>query len=1079
MKHADPAPPSNPHELPGRIIGRYFLGAAAAASLACAVIVGLAPSALPGAVRAGLVAALLVFAALNALALRSSPARSARSHAVLIASALAALALAGLLGAAQEASMRSVPIGFSALIVCVVGAIVGRRGAIGLGVAALAQMTALAWAEASGWISGGAAAHAGAAAALAFQAVIVLCGVVGAVLIGAAFERYVQAGAERERRFRSLLGIAAEWYWEQDAQFRFTQLTAVSALGTPGSIRDPAGAVATLTIEDFGLSDDELDAHRADLESNVPFRGLLAHWRDPHGSRRTLSVSGEPRFDASGAFRGYWGVARDVTDGLHAQRAAEAVETRYHELFTRSPSPLFLHRHHVVFEANDAAARLFGFADAHAMEGFDITRLYTDPAVRDRAMARLAQLEGMAIGAALPVADFPVHSVDGRPLSVQATAVRVDTASGPANLSICYDITARQAVETALRRSEAMLSQLFATSPDCIAMIEMASGRHAMVNPAFCRVTGYSAAEVVGATGGALGLWHDPTQFGDLLARLRRGETVLDLPAVFVTKSGARVSMLLGAGRFVMDRRDYLVVNARDVTESERTRQQHAAILERASIGIAFTRDFHFVQANPHFERMFGWPAHGLVGQSGAVVWPDVRDHVEIGALATPLLDAGRPFQAERRMRRRDGTEFWCRLVAQAVDRTAPGRGGTIWIAEDVTERRRLDAALATARDDALAASRAKSAFLANTSHEIRTPLNGLLGLTRLAMQPELPEARRQSVLGQVLDSAQNLAAIMSDILDVSKIEAGKVALDAAPFALHEVLTATHRAYLTLAEGKGLALGLHIDAGVPATVLGDAVRLRQILANFITNAIKFTERGEVRVGASATPSGALRLTVADTGPGIEPAVQAQLFVAFSQGDSSTTRRFGGTGLGLSICRQLAELMGGTVGVESVPGQGSTFWAELPLPAAATPGALPCTELDDTARLLGARVLMVEDNSVNMTIAVAMLEHWGVRVSQAEDGRVAITAVHAAAAAGQPFNGVLMDVQMPVMGGHEAARELRRHYSAEVLPIIALTAAALVSEREQAAEAGMNAFLTKPIDAPVLRHTLARHVTAHR
>jgi CheY-like chemotaxis protein len=396
-----------------------------------------------------------------------------------------------------------------------------------------------------------------------------------------------------------------------------------------------------------------------------------------------------------------------------------------------------------------------------------------------------------------------------------------------------------------------------------------------------------------------------------------------------------------------------------------------------------------------------------------------------------------------------------------------------------VTERRRLDAALAAARDAAEAASRAKSAFLANTSHEIRTPLNGLLGLARLAMQADLPEARRQQYLAQIVDSAESLGGIMSDILDVSKIEAGKFALEDTPFDLRDALKAVHHAYDALAAVKGLALLLDIDEQLPATVRGDPLRVRQILSNFITNALKFTERGHVRIAATLRPDGAVRLAVSDTGPGVPDETQARLFRPFSQGDSSTTRRYGGTGLGLSICRELAQLMGGAVGMESTPGHGSTFWADLPLPSSAPVQRSASTEASEIADLADARVLMAEDNPVNMMIAVAMLEHWGVHVEQAHDGRAAIDAVHAAAGQGRPFDVVLMDVQMPVMGGHEAARELRRHYAPEALPIVALTAAALVSERAEALDAGMNDFLTKPIDASKLRRTLAALVPARR
>ena len=1059
-------------ELPesaARIIGRFYFGTNAAAGLASAAILSVLLPELPLAQRLWLGGSSILFALLCALALRFSARPRFPMHAALCGAGVVAMGLTGFVSALLGEGLRSPPLAFCTLIVCVVGSITRGRYGLALGAFAALEMALLAWLEASGLIHGRATTTP-LGMVLVYQWLVVLCGAIGGSLISRVLHHYLHAAAEREQRFRGLLRIAADWYWEQNREFRFTTVAATGAEAADGARGERVGALPWEPTR-MGLSDEQLDAHHADLEAHRPFNALLARGRDSSGRWRTISVSGAPKFDAGGAFRGYWGVARDVTDEVLAQRAVAASETRYRELFTRSPSPLFLHRRGMVFDANEAAARLFGFANAAAMNGLSIVTLFPAGPTRERVVERMAQLELMTVGEGLPVADFVLRALDGRPLSVQATAVRVDTVSGPANLSIFFDISARKAVEGALRRSEAMLSHLFATSPDCITLTEMASGRYAMVNAAFTRLTGYAADEAVGRSALELGLWQDPGVHERLLALLERDGKVSELPVEFVTRSGARVSTLVSAGRFVMDRRDYLVLNTRDVTESERTRLQHTAILERASIGIAVTRAGRFVQANPYFERMFGWEPGALPGQPGAVVWSSDADYREIGALASPLLSVGRPFEIERRMRRHDDSEFWCRLLAQAVDRNDPSRGGTIWIAEDVTERRRLDEALAAARDAAEAASRAKSSFLANTSHEIRTPLNGLLGLAHLAMRQELPEERRQQYLAQIVDSAQALAGIMSDILDVSKIEAGKLALDDTPFDLRDALKAVHHAYETLAQVKGLALLLAIDERLPATVRGDPVRVRQILSNFITNALKFTERGHVRIEATRTDAG-LRLAVSDTGPGVDAPTQARLFTPFSQGDSSTTRRFGGTGLGLSICRELAQMMGGSVGVDSTPGYGSTFWAELPLPSSAPAQRAASGEASDLARLAGMRVLMAEDNPVNMMIAVAMLEHWGVRVEQAVDGRAAVDAVHAAARGGAPFDLVLMDVQMPIMGGHEAARELRRHYAPDRLPIVALTAAALVSEREEALAAGMDDFLTKPIDATKLRHTLA-------
>lgn len=303
--------------------------------------------------------------------------------------------------------------------------------------------------------------------------------------------------------------------------------------------------------------------------------------------------------------------------------------------------------------------------------------------------------------------------------------------------------------------------------------------------------------------------------------------------------------------------------------------------------------------------------------------------------------------------------------------------------------------------------------------------------------------------------------------------------IDRIAFDLGSLLDALQRVYGTLADARGLGYAQSVDAAVPRRALGDPVRLRQILTNYLNNALKFTQRGRIALSATAPRSGWLRVEVADTGPGIEADVQRQLFTPFTQADQSTTRRFGGTGLGLSICRELATLMHGAVGVDSTPGHGSRFWVELPLeePPPLAPDSGYGEAADDA--LHGARVLMVEDNAVNMTIAVALLEQWGASVTQAGDGAQALDAVARAEHDGRPFDVVLMDVQMPAMSGYEATRRLRERHDPQSLPVIALTAAALTSERELALAAGMNDFLTKPIDAQRLRDALVATLDARR
>jgi PAS domain S-box-containing protein len=974
--------------------------------------------------------------------------------------------------------VRSLSLGFFGLMVCLVTVLTSLRAGLLLATGCVAAIAALTWAESVGHLPGVRALQRNPTALhVVMHLMLLATAVVAGTQMSRMISRAMRDAEERQERFRNLLAIAADWYWELDADLRFKRIDT--------HVHSSAGPAAEARIgqrpwesPQLDMDPITLDLHRQDLQAHRPFSDLPVRYRTPSGRLLHFSVSGRPRIDADGRFRGYWGVGRDITPEVQAREAHRASETRYRELFAMSPTPLVLHRDGITMLANEAAARLFGFASAEAMSGFDLAQLYP---VSQRGLLhdRIRVLHTYPIGKTLELAEVQLHSIDGRRLTVQASGSRVSTSDGTAILSMYFDVTERVSTEAQLRRSQAMLSHLFATSPDFITLSDMETGVYVMVNDSFTRMFGYTAGEVVGRSALELGIWYEPADRQKMVAELRAHGGVNEIETLFVHKSGAPLALMMSAGRFTMDGRDYLVVNGRDMTEVQRTRLEHEAILKNASIGIALTRNQRFLQANPRFERMFGWASGELVGKPGLVVWATEDDYAEVGRFAGPLLAEGKPVELERQMLRRDGSLFWCRLLAQVVDPGHPSMGGTIWIAEDVTERRQIEQALAAARDVAEAASRAKSAFLANTSHEIRTPLNGLLGLASLAMQKGVDEQRRRQYLEQIQDSAQSLSGIISDILDLSKIEAGKFSIEAVPFNLRQLLKAVHHAYQSLATARSLQLQLDVAPGVPTTVLGDPVRLRQILSNYITNGLKFTERGEVRleVAMSTHPerAGQVRFTVSDTGPGIDTATQKRLFQPFTQADDSTTRRFGGTGLGLSICKELAELMDGAVGVDSTPGIGSRFWAELPLPVTDLPVIDPRVEAADIQRLEGLRVLLVEDNPVNMMIGVAMLEQWGVEVTQAIDGAEGVAAVERAQAAQRPFHVVLMDVQMPRLSGHEAARQLRCLYGPEELPIIALTAAALVSERDEALASGMNDFLTKPIDVHKLRLALIRAV----
>ncbi|KAB2927406.1 MAG: response regulator [Dechloromonas sp.] len=453
-------------------------------------------------------------------------------------------------------------------------------------------------------------------------------------------------------------------------------------------------------------------------------------------------------------------------------------------------------------------------------------------------------------------------------------------------------------------------------------------------------------------------------------------------------------------------------------------------------------------------------------------------------------LTAGEIWRGELVNRRKDGSHF----IERATISPVRGSDGTISqyvaVKEDISEQRRNEAELAThrqhlellveqrtaelaqAKTAAESANRAKSAFLANMSHEIRTPMNAIIGLNYLLLKSPLDAAQRDKLL-KVTSASEHLLQVINDILDLSKIESGKLELENQSFAPREVLQAAAAVIRDQALGKGLQVS--VDCGnLPALAMGDAKRLRQVLINFAGNALKFTRSGSIRFSGELLASDGntltCRFTVTDTGLGIRPQDIPRLFKPFEQLDASTTREYGGTGLGLAIAHHLARLMDGEVGVDSTPGQGSTFWitARLHAPAGSSGRQQPAGA--PQARRLSGRVLLIEDDPLNREIGYDLLVACGIDVATADDGFSAISRFQEGG-----FDLLLMDVQMPGLDGLDATRRIRSLPGGETIPIVALTANAYAEDRQRCLAAGMNDFLAKPVDPEALYAILGKYL----
>ncbi|MBV2264906.1 MAG: PAS domain S-box protein [Thauera sp.] len=651
--------------------------------------------------------------------------------------------------------------------------------------------------------------------------------------------------------------------------------------------------------------------------------------------------------------------------------------------------------------------------------------------------------------------------------------------------------------------NEALLKAVIEEAPCAIELVDPVTLRFLQVNAYSRQTLGFTEAELRARGVADIQAELPPEQLQALTREILLKRRV-EFETVHRAADGRRFAVSVRVCAIHQHGRDYLLGIWQDVSaerEAAQALKKYSMAIEQSPNAVIITdTEARIEYVNDAFAHTSGYTRAEVVGRNPRLLQSGKTPAAVYADMWATLL-RGEPWRGELINRRKDGGEY-IELAHIAPIRQPDGRiTHYLAIKQDISEKRRLieelerhrhhleqlvaerSAELLAARDAAEVANRAKSEFLANMSHEIRTPLNAIIGLGHLLAR-DLQADDHKARLGKITAAARHLLQIINDILDLSKIEAGRLDLEANDFDPAVMLAGTLELVREQAEQKGLQLVLALDS-LPPRVRGDALRLGQIVLNFASNAVKFTAHGTIAIRGhvlSATGEQLIvRFEVADTGIGMDPGQCERVFQPFEQADPSTTRKYGGTGLGLAISRRLTELMGGTIGVDSTPGEGSTFWIEVPLQARPAPGRAraiaPGSERPTSSgcrqlALDGRRILLAEDNPINREVAVALLRETGATIDTAENGQEAVEMAGAV-----PYDLILMDMQMPVMDGLTATRLLRSRAELRDLPIVAMTANAFSEDRQLCIDAGMNDHIPKPVEPELLCEKLVRWLPA--
>jgi PAS domain S-box-containing protein len=792
--------------------------------------------------------------------------------------------------------------------------------------------------------------------------------------------------------------------------------------------------------------------------------------------------------DANGTATGYLGTVTDITKLRQTEKHLQEVKDRLETAASAGIVGVWdwdVPNNRLIWDA--VMYQLYGLRQGDWGQAYEAWARTINP--EDRAYTE-GEIQAALRGEREYAPEFRVVWPDGSIHHIQAKSKTTFDAQGkPLRMvGINYDVTEQKKIEHDLRAESEKNQTLLRNASDGICIMNR-EGRIEEVGDSFCKMLGYTREEMIGMH---VTQWDANIPAADLDEVVRdafENRIRIEFESSHRTKNGVIVPVEVSAIPFEFLDSQLLFCTTRDITERKRQEKdlqektaQLAAILSNVGVGISHVVERRQFWGNQVLADMFGYRREEMNGLSVREFYADNESFDSIGLDAYCVLSEGSKFSRELEMRHRDGHCFWVCLTGNAID-PSNLRNGTIWVIENIEERKRIEHELVAARESADAANLSKSRFLATMSHEIRTPMNGILGMAQLLLATELSERSRSDYARTILGSGQTLLMLLNDILDLSKIEAGQLQLEQIAFDPATLLHETVSLFSGAAQTKSLQLDCKWCGPELCRYAADAYRIRQMLNNLVGNAIKFTAQGYIHIEGTELELGpdgvVLEFSVTDTGIGIPQDKIELLFKPFSQTDDSTTREFGGSGLGLSIVSNLAKAMGGSVGVESAQGKGSKFWFRL------RPRQVESGEESRSAERTAhqdalapnsnikadGRVLVVEDNPVNCMVIELLLATMGVKVTIVNDGQQAVDTIRS----GDRPNVILMDLHMPVMDGYTATQLIRQWESEQDtvrLPIIALTADAFAEDKKHCMDVGMDDFLTKPVEIEALKAAMA-------